>query len=1173
MKATQKLHRYFDSVSKGVESARLVAESARRQGYDPEERVDTPIARNMVERVVGLISIVAPELVGSTLIPRIKELEEKYGVLDWRVALSIAEEVASGKFCKFKDKLTAIEIGVRTGFTYHTLGIVAAPMEGFIGLKVKKRRDGKEYLSANFAGPIRAAGGTAAAFCVVLIDHLRKRFGYERYDPTPEEINRYVTEIGDYHERGSNLQYFPSQEEIRFLVEHIPVEINGDPTEEIEVSNYKDLPRVETNRIRGGICLVLAEGVAQKAPKLWKRLSIWGKDFDLEWDFLQEFIKLQKQKKADGLEEKTAAKISPNLTFIADLVAGRPILTHPLRNGGFRLRYGRCRVSGYSAASIHPATQYLLDKFIAIGTQFKVERPGKACVVTLCDTIDGPTVKLEDSSVKYLGSASEARECANRVTEIIYLGDILFNFGDFFENNQVLVPAGYCHEWWLREVEKACESRNIGLQAAEFSQVLSVDPEKLQPLLQQNLSGKPDWGVVKRISDTLNVPLHPFYTPYWKSISMMEIEELIAWLQSDMGNGGKIVLPVNPVQKRTLELLGIQHSLVNNEFVVIEPDYSSALRTSLGLANRKVPELLSIIKSHSFEDALSFINSVSDIKIRDKCGTFIGARMGRPEKSKMRRLTGSPHVLFPVGSEGGKLRSLQSALASGKVTGDFAVYWCDKCQSETYSGVCDKCWQRTARRYFCRTCNFIATPECPGHGKAHTYKRLELDIRRVFNRCLERIGYTSYPDLIKGVRGTSNKDHIPEHLIKGILRAKYNLGVNKDGTTRYDMTELPVTHFLPREIGTPVSKLLELGYETDIYGEPLKSEEQTVELLPQDIILPANTESLDEDSDVILFRVAQFIDELLVKLYRMEPFYNLKTESDLVGHLVIGLAPHISAGTVGRIIGFSKAQGCYAHPLWHAALRRDCDGDECSVILLMDTFLNFSRQFLPDKRGGRTMDAPLVLTTTIIPSEVDDMVHGLDMVWKYPLDFYEAALEYKPSSEVKIPQLNSYLNTERQYEGFGFTHATFNINEGVTCSAYKIIPTMEEKLKGQMRLAEKIRAVDETDVARLVIEKHFLKDIKGNLRKFSKQEFRCIKCNEKYRRPPLQGRCAKCSSRLVFTVSEGTIVKYLEPSISLAEKYSVSVYLRQTLELTRRRIDEMFGKEKERQSGLGKWFA
>ena len=131
---------------------------------------------------------------------------------------------------------------------------------------------------------------------------------------------------------------------------------------------------------------------------------------------------------------------------------------------------------------------------------------------------------------------------------------------------------------------------------------------------------------------------------------------------------------------------------------------------------------------------------------------------------------------------------------------------------------------------------------------------------------------------------------------------------------------------------------------------------------------------------------------------------------------------------------------------------------------------------------------------------------------------------------------------------------------------------MEEKVFGQMELAEKIRAVDEADVAALIINRHFLRDIKGNLRKFSQQEFRCVKCNEKFRRPPLKGVCTKCGGKIIFTVSEGSVIKYLTPSISLAEKYELPAYLRQDLELTRQRIESMFGKDKERQEGLGRWF-
>jgi len=40
----------------------------------------------------------------------------------------------------------------------------------------------------------------------------------------------------------------------------------------------------------------------------------------------------------------------------------------------------------------------------------------------------------------------------------------------------------------------------------------------------------------------------------------------------------------------------------------------------------------------------------------------------------------------------------------------------------------------------------------------------------------------------------------------------------------------------------------------------------------------------------------------------------------------------------------------------------------------------------------------------------------------------------------------------------------------------------------------------------------------------------------------------------------------------LASKYHVPAYLQQTLLLTKTRIEEVFGKDKEKQTGLGAWF-
>jgi DNA polymerase II large subunit len=243
--ASKEMQAYFDELQRKCGEEFDIATAARKKGYDPDDKVEVQLASNMAERVVGLISVVAPQIVDSGVVERIIELEEKYGALDWRIALQIGFEVAQEKFCKFKDKKEAIEVGVRVGFAYGTVGVVSSPIEGLISLEIKKRNDGKgEYFCLNYGGPVRNAGGTAASWSVIIADYVRKKMGYAEYDPDENETKRCATELEDYHERVTNLQYFPSKKESEFLIQHLPVEVSGDASENIEVSNYKDLPRV-----------------------------------------------------------------------------------------------------------------------------------------------------------------------------------------------------------------------------------------------------------------------------------------------------------------------------------------------------------------------------------------------------------------------------------------------------------------------------------------------------------------------------------------------------------------------------------------------------------------------------------------------------------------------------------------------------------------------------------------------------------------------------------------------------------------------------------------------------------------------------------------------------------------------------------------------------------------
>lgn len=1150
---------YNNLIMKKVNEAYELAGKAKAKGLDPVDSIEIPLAMNMAERVEGLISSVAPQVKGIGIPKRIHEMEKDYGV-DWRVAFFVAKEVAQEKFCKFENKLEAIEVGLRVGLAYLTNGVVASPLEGFTRLELKKTRDGKEYFCLYFSGPIRSAGTTATCAFVALSDYVRHELGYAKYDPTEIEIKRNVIELVDFHERITNLQYMPSEEELVFMLERLSVQIDGDPSEKIDVSNYKDLDRIEANRLRNGVCLVLGESLTQKAKKFWGIFSKWYKDLGIvDWDWVKDFVELQtniKAREKKDESEKSDEKIKPDYIYVKDIVAGRPVLGHPMRNGAFRLRYGRARNTGLSGTAISPATMVVLDDYIAIGTQLKWERPGKATVVGSCDSIEGPIVRLNNGDVIYLDNYVDAKKYVKDIDEIIYLGDALIPYGDFLDRGHILAPPGYCEEWWLQELKSKVKD------SSDFENKTGLSGSIYNNLLK-DFNYKIDFVDAKIISEKLSVALHPKFTFHWKSIEKEGLKSLLEWMEKGSVKEDKIILPFNydikkdieeKDSKRVLELLGIPHKVIDGKSIIVEDDYARALIYSLNYLDFKINK----------DDVLEIINSNLKIKIKDKNGLFIGARMGRPEKGKMRKMTGSPHVLFPVGDEGGRLRSFNTTLDRGYINSQFPIFKCEKCRTKSVYPYCNQCKRRNKKFHLDKgTYNEV--------GEGLPYENVKLDIKEYFDNALALLGRRDYPDLIKGVRGTSNEDHTPENLVKGILRANNSIHVNKDGTIRYDMIELPITAFKPKEIGTSVEKLKEMGYEKDMDGNDLISDEQVLGLKIQDIILPNCEDAPEEGADEIFYRVGNFIDDLLDNFYGLEKYYNFKSKSDVVGHLVIALAPHISAGTICRIIGFSKTQGLYAHPFMHCAVRRDCDGDEAAVIFLMDALLNFSRKYLSAHRGAR-QDTPLVITPILIPSEVDDMVFNMDIVKEYPLEFYEACEKYTYPWDIKIEKIGDRLGKENESYDHFFTHNTSNINNGVRCSSYKILPTMKEKVWGQMELAKKIRAVNEDDVAELVVGRHFMRDIRGNLRKFSQQQFRCVSCNTKYRRPPLVGNCLKCGGRIIFTVSEGTIIKYLEPSLSLAKKFNLSPYLQQSLDLTKMMVESIFGKDKDRQEGLGKWF-
>ncbi|MYL16944.1 DNA polymerase II large subunit [Halorubrum terrestre] len=1693
--------RYFARIEERLDEAWDVAEAAKEQGRDPEPEIEIPVARDMADRVENILGI-------DGVAERVRDLEGEMSREE--AALELVTDFVDGSVGDYDSREGKIEGAVRTAVALLTEGVVAAPIEGIDRVELLENDDGTEFVNVYYAGPIRSAGGTAQALSVLVADYARSLLGIDEYKPRDVEVERYAEEIALY-DKDTGLQYTPKDKESKFIAKHIPVMLDGEATSDEEVSGFRDLERVDTNSARGGMCLVAAEGIALKAPKIQR----YTRDLDeVDWPWLQDLIDgtIGKDGAGDGdaaeAEEDAAdaeggdggeggdgesdeaegepengaeadgpPRADPSQKFLRDLIAGRPVFTHPSEAGGFRLRYGRARNHGFATGGVHPATMHIVDDFLAAGTQIKTERPGKAHGVVPVDSIEGPTVRLANGEVRRIDDPEEAKEVRNGIEKVLDLGEYLVNYGEFVENNHPLAPASYAPEWWVQEFEAA----GADVQAMGDDPHVDLD--------------HPDVDEALAWAREYDCPLHPEYTYLWHDVSVDAFEAL-----ADAVAAGEVVEGVLAVERTeavrdALESLLLEHAATPDALRI--PTWRPLAR-SLGIDDglRKewdADDLSRAAREYADgENAIRAVNEVAPFEIRERAPTRIGNRMGRPEKSESRDLSPAVHTLFPINEAGGPQRDVAEAANVMDDTGHRGRHElqvsdrvCPDCGEHTYAALCPDCETHTDPHYECNDCGTVCEPdeagrvECPNcewEVTAATYQ--EVDVNDAYRSALETVGEReSAFEILKGVQGLTSRNKTPEPIEKGVLRAKNGVTSFKDGTVRYDMTDLPVTAVKPAELDVTADHFRELGYETDVDGEPLRHDDQVVELRVQDIVL-------SDGAAEHMLKTADFVDDLLEQFYGLDRFYEVNERDDLVGELVFGMAPHTSAATVGRVVGFTSAAVGYAHPYFHAAKRRNCfhpetkiwyedetgslrydeiddfvetyldqseiefddfgtaigelegvdgdlsvpavtadgervsrpveavskheapdhmiqvrttsgrsitvtpdhgvhvydgeqdeivsrdaqdldttdklvvpdsigsddsgrsqqrfdllaefirseavptdrlmikgldkdrlydlfedtfaddwegrfyplqsmtevfdtnkktlsnylyresfpasyleqcfsstddllafvpddvtlgmkrdrteidrtvdlnqrvatllgyyaaegfareqetpkgtihqtticgtetearefflnalreefgvdpyeennakvtvsgrllraffdsvldagvraeskrvpdsifdapektvgaylsgyfsgdggvdkgslritattvseelredllallrrldihatvdrpkrvllhekfpefydesdmrltsqtyvisvssrdavrfseiagfhlsrkhdrlmenvssvdpyapkvsdggsgeylvegvdeveivesdvdhvycltveethslvandlsvdqcDGDEDCVMLLMDGLLNFSKEFLPDQRGGR-MDAPLVMSSRIDPSEIDDEAHNVDIVREYPLELYEASRELAdPEAVEELIQIGEdTLGTDDEYHGFDHTHDTTDIAMGPDLSAYKTLGDMMEKMDAQLELARKLRAVDETDVAERVIEYHFLPDIIGNLRAFSRQETRCLDCGEKYRRMPLTGECRECGGRVNLTVHEGSVSKYVDTAIEVAERFGCRPYTKQRLKVLEGSLESIFEDDTNKQSGI-----
>ena len=247
---------YEKSLLDELHRAIAIAKEARKQGLDPSLDVEIPIASDLADRVEVLVGV-------KGVAARIRELEATMSREE--AALRIGDDFVARKFGE-KDTMEVLDHAIRVAMALLTEGVVSAPTEGIAKVALGKNDDGSQYLMIFYAGPIRSAGGTAQAMSVLVGDYVRQKLGINRYIPRQEEVERYIEEIRQYNSI-MNLQYLPSEAEIRIIIENCPVCVDGEATEQEEVSGHRNLERVETNAVRGGMALVIGEGIAGQGPE------------------------------------------------------------------------------------------------------------------------------------------------------------------------------------------------------------------------------------------------------------------------------------------------------------------------------------------------------------------------------------------------------------------------------------------------------------------------------------------------------------------------------------------------------------------------------------------------------------------------------------------------------------------------------------------------------------------------------------------------------------------------------------------------------------------------------------------------------------------------------------------------------------------------------------------
>lgn len=1084
----KEFHEYIQNMKSVLETQVQIAEQARARKFDPQSTIETRLIFTSKAKIAAILNI-----------PRLEEYlppNLSYHESPLLLAADIAKQIVNGRFVK-GSREDLILLALHSALVIISQGLISVPHESIPKVSFGSKSN---HLTIYFSNTIRYATGETIGLVILIADYIRHILHLNRFSPSPELINRYVEEI-DIHLAMNDRSWNLKKELITFLVQNIGVEISGEAYERIEVKKYRNLPMM-TNKLRMGMCVAFEKVIENINSIAHLRLTSGIP----EWEWLvPPFKRMRREKHEFGRGEVRGTQ---------------PLLSKSRKPGGFRLRYGHSRNTGQGAAGIHPGTMYL-SEMLSPGTNIKIDLMERPLTVFPVSTLIGPLVELEDGSSERIESLTRIREVENEVTQIWEMGDILLSPDDI-PTTETIELSAWTEEWWSQEIKHKISSKSRSLEALAIN--LHISPIELENLLREPIRFHPSPEIALKLSNIMGVPIHPYYSFNWNEIAISDLIRLIQKISSS----NEDLLPNDDDLKGILRQLGVPFVIFNGNI------QSERFQPYIHALRGKEEEITKILSQSTPRGIEELVQEIIKIPIRSLCHRRIGLKVIRVEKAEHRHINPPAHILFPIGSHGGTQRNLLKVKKGVSVDIQVSERFCTTCGESTYVSYCPKCLQKTKQQFVCKNGHISETKNCSECGQYAFPARIKaIDIAGLIESGVQKIGFKDLKK-IKGVSFLSSKNRIPEHIIKGILRAKHNVFVYKDGTSRFDQTNAHITHFTPNEAHISVEDLLRLGYTHDVFGNDLIQEDQLIEINPYDVIV-------SKTACEFLVNLSKFIDEELTFLYEIAPYYRINSLSDIIGSLIIGISPFSMVAVIGRIIGYTDNNVTYAHPIWHILKTRNCNGDIDSITLFLDVLLNFSTEFIPTSRGG-TMDVPAIINLSDKWNETS-VYASYDAV-SMNLSFYRTLIK-GPLKEELLSYKMSYLTPP-----LPISHTIDNVSRYNFKNLFRESKIVS-KIETELRVLSRIRGVKEGEFVDTILVNDFLPKITTSITRFFLQPVRCNSCNTTFRRIPLS-KCPVCHRQTIrLTLSEGWVLRYLQIVNQLKERYDsdISEYCRSWVEL------------------------